>query len=573
MDPVMALSFAANIVALTETSIRILFLLKQVHERGSFEGNDAVKEWAETVSKDVELLQKGLSARRPTTLSPLEKRVLQLAQSIRDTSDELTRLLSKIAYHKDQAGKKESALKQVVRTWLKRGQIESLELKLKKARDDMNSGMLSHIYERFGKAEVLFSVAFTQLTQGQQSIIKEIITNRGKLVKKVQHSIKQSETKISQQIRDSDQQTEKVVSQAEHNLSAQLHQMQISDHASKRLSYLLNSLRFESINERQNYVQQRVGNYDTTFAWIFDRTKGHVFAEWLASEDTLFWISGKPGSGKSSLVNFILDQLQSGSAGWPAVREWAGAALVQVSSFFFYRPAPDALQKTLCGMWRSLCFQILNEDRDLALAVLDDEVAPESVRRHLERGIDSQLSWLTKDLQLLFQHLASKTTRRHFLLIDGLDECIDDHTLLLDEVKALGSCRSLKICCSSRPNNPFRAGFSNTPSLKVQDLTWEDIHGVVSRALLKTEAWFLVHEIARRAEGVFLWAKLVTNDVKRGLSDGENHDELSARVNDVSAARLGFAIHQCPKYADCFRRPVKWASCSRRCCSAQIQHI
>ena len=189
---------------------------------------------------------------------------------------------------------------------------------------------------------------------------------------------------------------------------------------------------------------------------------------------------------------------------------------------------------SLRGLWQTLCFQLLNEDRALAREILHDDDAPQSIRRRLQSGVDTGLSWLTNDLELFFGYLVSKTSRSIFILVDGLDESTEDHSTLLDTIKAITSLGPLKVCCSSRPDNPFRTGLMNTPSLRVQDLTHNDIKTVVSRLLEQTEAKALIEDITRRADGVFLWAHIVMKDTRRGLNDGVSLEELSARIKDVS---------------------------------------
>ena len=74
MDPLTILSVAANVVALTETSIRVILQLKQIHDRGSLEANDTIKQWAEEVSVNVKVLQDQMLS-QPAVTNPLEKKV------------------------------------------------------------------------------------------------------------------------------------------------------------------------------------------------------------------------------------------------------------------------------------------------------------------------------------------------------------------------------------------------------------------------------------------------------------------------------------------------------------------
>jgi polynucleotide 5'-kinase involved in rRNA processing len=44
--------------------------------------------------------------------------------------------------------------------------------------------------------------------------------------------------------------------------------------------------------------------FQDTFKWVFDRSS---FSNWLQEGTGLFWVNGKPGSGKSTLMKYILN--------------------------------------------------------------------------------------------------------------------------------------------------------------------------------------------------------------------------------------------------------------------------
>jgi DNA replication protein DnaC len=75
---------------------------------------------------------------------------------------------------------------------------------------------------------------------------------------------------------------------------------------------VLQSLKYDSMNERRNMITE---SYSDTFNWIFnaeDEAERHAygpkrwdsFSDWLKSENRVYWISGKPGSGKSIFRKF-----------------------------------------------------------------------------------------------------------------------------------------------------------------------------------------------------------------------------------------------------------------------------
>jgi hypothetical protein len=91
-------------------------------------------------------------------------------------------------------------------------------------------------------------------------------------------------------------------------------------------NHVLESLAFSEMNARYNAI---LTSHKSTFEWIYDGgTKYHdsddfvvgaskeafelkkhskVFYDWLKSENSLFWMNEKPGSGKSTLMKFLVE--------------------------------------------------------------------------------------------------------------------------------------------------------------------------------------------------------------------------------------------------------------------------
>ncbi|RYP91376.1 hypothetical protein DL770_002516 [Monosporascus sp. CRB-9-2] len=134
---------------------------------------------------------------------------------------------------------------------------------------------------------------------------------------------------------------------------------------------------------------------------------------------------------------------------------------------------------------------------------------------------------VTSRLQNAFTNLlrlAGPQLRLCFL-IDGLDEYEGDP----DDV-------------AHRPWPVFVSLFKDSPGLKLQDLTEDDIRIYVRdkleadkdmRELVEHEpdgAGWLVQEVTRRASGVFLWVYLVVRSLVRGLRDGDDMACLYRRL-------------------------------------------
>ncbi|KAK4207371.1 hypothetical protein QBC37DRAFT_96295 [Rhypophila decipiens] len=83
---------------------------------------------------------------------------------------------------------------------------------------------------------------------------------------------------------------------------------------------VLQQFRFPGIDDRYDGVHAA---HDKTFAWVFAPTTTSEasckassnftpFRNWFASDDRLFWITGKPGSGKSTLMKYLCSHEQTG---------------------------------------------------------------------------------------------------------------------------------------------------------------------------------------------------------------------------------------------------------------------
>ncbi|EXJ53359.1 uncharacterized protein A1O5_13399, partial [Cladophialophora psammophila CBS 110553] len=154
-----------------------------------------------------------------------------------------------------------------------------------------------------------------------------------------------------------------------------------------------------------------------TFEWIFERCVDatqhwHSFPDWLQKDQPLYWILGKPGSGKSTWMNFLvhdsrtLEELES--SGRPT----------NVLAFSFWE-AGFELQKSRIGLLRSLIYQLLKAiDPRKALQVWSDVVQP-----HIA---PLPSIWTGKQLLRLLQLIAKAVDQRFCIFLDGLDEFQDD---------------------------------------------------------------------------------------------------------------------------------------------------
>ena len=138
------------------------------------------------------------------------------------------------------------------------------------------------------------------------------------------------------------------------------------------------SLFYPDIFSRQEQVGNEFDGIEDSYGWIFDEPQtprtGRFdrgssqklvppwddFARWLKSEHGVYWINGKAGSGKSTLMNYICNHNRR----LELLGEWCPNRRLLTPTFFFWN-AGTKLNKSIDGLLRSLVYQILTECHEL----------------------------------------------------------------------------------------------------------------------------------------------------------------------------------------------------------------
>src|SRR5271170_1723335 len=120
---------------------------------------------------------------------------------------------------------------------------------------------------------------------------------------------------------------------------------------------MIASLRFEEINERYKGISQPHNN---TLEWIFSN-RSLAFESWLCRGTGIFWIKGKPGSGKSTLMRFLRDDSRTTEAPKMAKQDQK-----RIAVWFFFHERGSYMQNSFEALLRSIIFQIVSQDRESA---------------------------------------------------------------------------------------------------------------------------------------------------------------------------------------------------------------
>jgi hypothetical protein len=316
---------------------------------------------------------------------------------------------------------------------------------------------------------------------------------------------------------------------------------------------IIASLRIPAVSEHCTRIAKA---HATTFQWTFrdptseDRSLSEI-ARWLKSGDGIYWVNGKAGSGKSTFMRYIYEHHETKGL----LRDWCGDLPLTIASFFFYSGGTRD-QKSQVGLLRSLLHQLLREHRSLIPIVLpfqwyDEYIVPVNPQQ--------ELFWDRDILRRAFDILRAQNQIRMCLLIDGLDEYEGEKDGSYDEIISfligLAHCANTKICLSSRPWLVFEDAFQHAPSLRLQDITSDDIFRYVDEKLNGHErmndlrridpenANKLIKEIVIKASGVFLWVSLIVRSLLDGFTNRDRICDLQKRLQALPSDLESFYKH------------------------------
>jgi ankyrin repeat protein len=269
----------------------------------------------------------------------------------------------------------------------------------------------------------------------------------------------------------------------------------------------MGTLKFDQIASRESAIKSA---HTTTCNWLLDH---RFYREWsdpkaFSLHRGFLWISGKPGSGKSTIMKFLTTLAKRKIC-------YDGA----IATFFFNARGVH-LEKSTEGMFRSVLLQLLERFPDLQEVLDDTGLIP--------RANNSCPS--LEILEILLRKASSMLGRRSFTcFIDALDECDEDQVRdMVEYFEDLGqqvgsNLAQFRICFSSRhyPYVHLQHGFRLV--LEDQKGHKDDLAKYVRsrlRADPSPQIDELCDQILQKAAGVFMWVVLVVDILNKELQRG-----------------------------------------------------
>ena len=279
----------------------------------------------------------------------------------------------------------------------------------------------------------------------------------------------------------------------------------------------------------------------------YDQKTSPGFVEWIQSEGRIFWIYGKPGAGKSTLMKQLTQSKQTIDL------MLRGPKPVITVSYFFYELGQHQERqfKSLFVAILSALLQTFQNTDPRAVSSIMNILEPQVSRISRDQ---KQPIWKDEELQEALRQtlIVCQISASLLLFVDGIDECEGDHRGQLDFLRnwiesSTKSKLSVKACIASRDETEIRLRLSMYPSLPIHNFTKANISAYVTTRL--GAAWEmmsrqpdyttvifdqgLVDALVEKAEGVFLWVDLVVTQLTLSIEEERTAKELRMQLNDM----------------------------------------
>jgi hypothetical protein len=544
MEAVAAIGVAAAAMQFLEYSTKTLALCKQIRDSTTDSTEDNA-ELTKSVNK-LTTMQEDLRAAGNTSSSIYRK----LLQAVKDCSAVASDLLQLLEDFSELARKRLGAMRSAFKVLKDSRKIERLQKRLADCQAkfmtaltmDMREGVINLLEKQGILSDDIRNKIMPQLKQlRMQSTASHSATHSQ--LHTLGKDLKSSAGVINTQIAANhveQQASSKGILRGQRSLGKSINKRLDEASDSSQHRNFLESLYFDDMFARQQSIMpQSEGTYD----WVLSGkpppdvnslflyyTRNHAhdtelhgkLLRWLQDEQPLFWINGKAGSGKSSLMSFI----ESDKRTETALQMWARTRKLYTFSFFFWRPG-SSLQKSIPGLLRSILYQVTKAVPAVVSHVISN--------RQSLTYTDWTQAKLLDALKIAFSVCRDDANGAIFLLIDGLDEFEGSYRDLLDGVMILQSGSKIKLCVSSRPETTFANKLETFPSISLQDLNYHDIQRYVAKQFepLGNVKADLIRDVTSQAEGIFLWAVLVCQSLVAGHEAGDDEKTMAKRLSIV----------------------------------------
>ena len=528
MEALVALGLVSNVIQFVDFGIRATSKCRQIYKEGAAIEHQDLIHTAATLAKVAGRIQEFYSqCQANSSLGESEVQLLALAKRCIDTADVLQSELRKLSTPSKHGLR--ASLKKTFSSMRRASTIDELNEQLERERRLLDTTLLASLHDLTHHAMTLSQDLGKRLEDTERAIVAKLASG----VTSIDLLVADDGERTRKEVRDEGLATRECITQRLQDLST-------TTSSEMTRKALLDSLHFPEINLRQEQIKPA---FAKTFEFIFDDSGLALrpwsnFVKWLRSDvDSVYWVQGKAGSGKSTLVSFLAEDPRTLENAFVGRRCDAHPILI---TFFFWN-AGSELQRTAEGLLRSILYQLLASDKTLFDRIISENTT-------LQQR-NPRTAWSVKVLSSLLKEAIVHLQEYACILLDGLDEFDENIQVLLDIVDLLRGARAVKLCISSRPLRRLETAFEGCDELKLQDLTRSGIRTFVEGALLNStdfrtfqarqgpssenERSELIENILDKANGIFLWVSLVISDLLDGVDNLDDWDILLQRLNDI----------------------------------------
>ncbi|KAM0231485.1 hypothetical protein ACHAP5_011066 [Fusarium lateritium] len=472
-----------------------------------------------------------VESRMGNTLPELQNVYSTLQDVVKSCEQDSTLILSLLSKLKPESGvgSVTKSFKQALKVIWKKDEIEKVDKRLQRSQAILITTMarISNIYHNQHSQELAMLRRESQALGARYS---EQLSDLQNTLRNIEKGTKLSPS--AKALKDEIDTLEKMMSQSS-----------LSETRVRRELDIIRSLSFKTKQLRHNAICDA---HNETLRWVFrppndqetrlsrdQRESQTKLLEWLEHGSGIFWVSGKPGSGKSTFMKFVADHQKTVEA----LARWAHPRRAIVSSCYFWSSGSE-MQKSLSGLLQTLLYDMFR-----CCPQLIQSVCPSRWSGEVPHGE----KWTESELRATISHISEQPDNpfRFCFFIDGLDEydsADGDHSDFCEYLTTISS-RDIKLCLSSRAWNEFNDAFGQDPASRIfiHELTCDDLFLYTEYRLHRHPRWkqlesqtkkanSLARTVVVRAQGVFLWVFLVTRLLREGLTNDDSFSDLEKRL-------------------------------------------
>lgn len=339
------------------------------------------------------------------------------------------------------------------------------------------------------------------------------------------------------------------------DLKAQVTAYQADEQSTKISGWL------STTDPSSNYETARKKCQPKTGEWLFKRPE---FEEWKKKPNSLLWLYGKPGCGKTILSSTVIQHFKTFYENKPSVA-------LAYFYFDFNDPEKQNPRNFLSSLISQLCIQVPH--------------FPEEVEDLYKRCDNGNRKAAVPELKEVLKHLAVVKDLDHiFIIVDALDECPHDeiHGLREEALGLIGEFETwlaskIHLLITSRRELDIEQGL--TPLLRIPPIPLEgsqidsDIELHISEQLStdqKLKRWppqvklQIEKTLTAQADGMFRWVFCQLGSLKKCKTKATLLKELRRlpRTLDETYTRILNNIED--EYQQYARRALVWLAFSIR---------